>query len=133
MTTDKNALAYLPFAYYEENKSKLKLVAVISPKNVPVLPSRETVESGAYAPLSRPLFLYVNADSMKRPEVKEFVEFYLQNASRLVAEVKYVALPPSAYSMALDHLKKNKLGTAFGGHSQVGMTIQDLMKKEKSL
>jgi phosphate transport system substrate-binding protein len=133
VATDKNALGYLPFAYYEENKAKLKLVAVISPANKPVLPSRTTVESGTYSPLSRPLFLYVSEASMKRPEVKEFVEFYLKNAARLVPEVKYVPLPAEAYKMGLDHLTKNKLGTAFGGHSEVGMKIQDLMKKEKSL
>jgi phosphate transport system substrate-binding protein len=70
---------------------------------------------------------------MKRPEVKEFVQFYIQNAARLVPQVKYVPLPSEAYTMALGHLEKNKLGTAFGGHSQVGMKIQDLLKKEKSL
>jgi len=133
VSTDKNALGYMPFAYYEENKAKLKLVAVVSPAGKEVLPSRATVESGTYSPLSRPLFLYVNEASMKRPEVKEFVEFYLKNAARLVPEVKYVPLPAEAYTMAMDHVKKNKLGTAFGGHSEVGMKIQDLMKKEKSL
>lgn len=133
ISTDKNALGYLPFAYYEENKASLKLLAVVSPKNTAVMPSRESVESGTYAPLSRPLFLYVNEASMKRPEVKEFVEFYVKNAARLVPQVKYVPLPAEAYTMALGHLEKNKLGTAFGGHSQVGMKIQDLLKKEKSL
>lgn len=133
ISTDKNAIGYVPFAYYEENKAKLKLVAVVSPANKPVLPSRSTVEGGTYAPLSRPLFLYVNEAAMKRPEVKEFVEFYIKNSARLVPQVKYVPLPAEAYKLALDHLTKNKLGTAFGGHSQVGMKIQDLMKKEKSL
>lgn len=133
ISTDKNALGYLPFAYYEENKANLKIVAIIGPKKVPVLPSRETVESGTYSPLSRPLFLYVNEASWKRPEVKEFVEFYLKNAPRIVPEIKYVPLPAEAYTMGLKHLNANKLGTAFGGHSQVGMKIQDLMKKEKTL
>lgn len=133
VSTDKNALGYLPFAYYEGNKAKLKLIAVVSPANKAVLPSRSTVEGGTYAPLSRPLFLYVNEAAMKRPEVKEFVEFYLKNAPRLVPEVKYVPLPAEAYKMGLEHVSKNKLGTAFGGHSEVGMKIQDLMKKEKSL
>lgn len=133
VSSDKNALGYIPFAYYEENKAKLKLLAVVGAKDAAVLPSRATVEAGTYAPLSRPLFLYVNEASMKRPEVKEFVEFYLKNASRLVPEVKYVPLPSEAYPMALEHVSKGKLGTAFAGHSQVGMKIQDLMKKEKSL
>lgn len=133
VSSDKNAIGYVPFAYYEENKSKLKLVAVVGAKDKSVLPSRETVESGTYAPLSRPLFLYVNEASLKRPEVKEFVEFYLKNAARLVPEVKYVPLPAEAYTVGLDHVNKGKVGTAFAGHSQVGMKIQDLLKKEKRL
>lgn len=133
VSTDKNAIGYLPYAYYEENKSKLKLIAVIGPSGKEVLPSRATVESGTYSPLSRPLFLYVSEASMKRPEVKEFVDFYLKSAPRLVPEVKYVPLPQEAYTMAMDHIKKNKIGTAFGGHSEVGMKIEDLLKKEKSL
>ncbi len=133
VSTDKNALGYVPYAYYEENKAKLKLVAVVSPKNVAVLPSRQTVENGTYTPLSRPMFLYVNEASMKRPEVKEFVEFYLKNAQRLVPDVKYVPLPAEAYTIALDHVNKGKVGTAFKGHSEVGMKIQELLKKEKSL
>lgn len=133
VSTDKNAIGYVPFAYYEENKSKLKLVAVVSPKNTAILPSRQTVENGTYTPLSRPMFLYVSETSMKRPEVKEFVEFYLKNAQRLVPEVKYVPLPAEAYTLAQDHLTKGKVGTAFKGHSEVGMKIQDLLKKEKSL
>ncbi len=133
VSNDKNAIGYVPFAYYEENKAKLKLVAVVSPKNSPILPSRQTVENGTYSPLSRPVFLYVSETSMKRPEVKEFVEFYLKNAQRLVPEVKYVPLPAEAYTLALDHLIKGKVGTAFKGHSEVGMKIQDLLKKEKSL
>ena len=134
VSTDKNALGYLPLAYYEENRKNLKLLAIVSTKDSKgVLPSRASVESGTYAPLSRPLFLYVNEASMKRPEVKEFVDFYLKNAARLVPEVKYVPLPPEAYTMGADHLQKNKLGTAFGGHSEVGLKIQDLMKKEKTL
>ncbi len=133
VATDKNAIGYVPFAYYEENKKKLKLVAVVGAKDKAILPSRETVESGTYSPLSRPLFLYVNEAAMKRPEVKEFVEFYMKNAARLVPEVKYVPLPPEAYTMGLDHLSKGKVGTAFDGHSEVGMKVQDLMKKEKKL
>jgi phosphate transport system substrate-binding protein len=131
---DRNALGYMPFAYYQENKDKLKLVAVVSPKGNAVLPSRETVESGTYAPLSRPLFLYVNADAYaKRAEVRDFVEFYMKNAARLVPQVKYVPLPAEVYDLILGHAKKGKVGTVFGGRSQVGLTIQELVKKEKSL
>lgn len=129
---DKNALGYLPYAYYEENKAELKIVPVVA-AGKPIVPSRVTVENGTYAPLSRPLFIYVNASAHKRPEVKEFVDFYLQNAPKLVEEVKYVPLPLEVYKMVQDTVQKGKLGTAFAGHSQVGMKIQDLFKKDKRL
>lgn len=133
VVSDKNALGYLPFSYYESNKEKLKIIPVVSPLKKAVTPSRETVENGTYAPLSRPLFIYVSEKSFQRPEVKEFTEFFVKNAARLVPQVKYVPLPEGAYKTALQHLAQSKLGTAFGGHSQVGMTINDLMKKEKRL
>jgi len=132
VASDKNALGYLPFSYYEANKDSLKVVPVVW-KGKPIFPSRQTVEDGTYTPLSRPLFIYVSDKSYARPAVKEFIEFYLQNAPKLVVEAKYVPLPTEAYKMAMDHLQKNKLGTAFGGHAEVGMKIGDLLKKEKSL
>ncbi len=131
--SDVGALGYLPYSYYEANKAKLKIVAIVSPQKKAVLPSRATVEDGSYNPLSRPLFLYVSEKSYARPEIKEFVEFYIKNAARLVPEVKYVPLPKEAYEMAMKQVNKGELGTAFGGHSEVGMKIQDLLKKKKRL
>lgn len=134
IATEKGALGYLPYSYYEANKKDLKVVPVIAKGGKKaVSPSRATVEDGTYTPLSRPLFIYVSDKSFARPAVKEFVEYYLQNASKLVVEAKYVPLPGEAYTLGKEHVKKGMLGTAFGGHSQVGMKINDLMKKEKSL
>ncbi len=132
ITGDKNALGYLPYSYYEENKSNLKIIPVVA-NGKPIVPSRATVESGVYTPLSRPLFIYVNQAAMKRPEVREFIEFYLLNAQTLVEQAKYVPLPSEAYELAKEHIQKGKVGTAFAGHSEVGMKIEDLMKKEKRL
>lgn len=138
VSNDKGALGFVPLAYYEPNKAKLKLVAVAggpkSPKkNAAILPSKKTVIDGSYYPLSRPIFIYVSEASYKKPEVKEFAEFYLKNASTLVSEVNYIPLPAKAYTTGADHLKKNKLGTAFGGHPQVGLTIEQILKKEATL
>jgi phosphate transport system substrate-binding protein len=88
------------------------------------------VENGTYFPLSRPVFIYVNEASLKRTEVRDFVKFYLQNAEKLVPQVKYVALPKKAYEIGLENLNKKKLGSVFAGHSEVGIRIEDLMKKE---
>lgn len=125
VSRDKNALAYFGFAYYDANKSKLKIVPING-----VTPSRQTVENGKYQPLARPMFIYVNAKAAKRPEVKQFVEYYLSNASKAAQSVKYVPLPAKAYSTALSHFRKPKLGTVFVGKSEVGLTIDELLKLE---
>ena len=65
--------------------------------------------------------------------MKEFAEFYLKNAAKLISEVNYIPLPDKAYKTAQEHLSKNKLGTAFGGHPDVGLTIEQILKKESSL
>jgi phosphate transport system substrate-binding protein len=129
IANDRNSLGYFGFAYYIENQKKLKAVAIDGGKG-PVAPSAKTVEDGTYQPLSRPIFIYVSKKSMDKPEVKEFVEFYLKQAPQLVKQVKYVALPQSAYTMGLDHLKKGKIGTLFGGEAEVGVKIEDLLKRE---
>ncbi len=127
---DKGALGFVPLAYYMENQKKLKALAVINKSGVAVLPTKETVESAAYNPLARPLFIYVNAESAKKSEVQDFVKMYLTTAVTIAPAVKYVALPAKAYSMALDHFNKQKLGTVFKGHSEIGLTVEQLLKKE---
>ena len=98
VANDRNALGFFGFAYYIENQKKLKAVAIDGGKG-PVAPSAKSVEDGTYQPLSRPIFIYVSKKAIAKPEVKEFVEFYLKNAPTLVKEVKYVALPAKAYTL----------------------------------
>lgn len=95
---DVNALGYFGLAYYEANPDVLNAVAVDNGDGTCVSPSPETVQDGTYAPLSRPLFVYVRADSLERPEVQEFVRFYLNEAPALAAEVGYVASPDETYA-----------------------------------
>src|SRR6266850_4199801 len=130
---DTNALGYFGFAYYVENKDKLKAVPIVNDKGQAVLPSFDSVVKGTYQPLSRPIFIYVNAKSLAKPAVKEFVQFYMTNAAKLAEEVKYVPLPASAYKTAWDHVLRNKKGTVFGGTAEVGITIEDLLKREAKL
>jgi phosphate transport system substrate-binding protein len=128
---DKYALGYFGMAYYAENSKKLKAVPIVEKAGKPaVSPSMETVKNGTYQPLSRPIFIYVNAKSMEKKEVREFVEFYLKNAPKLVAEVKYVPLPDKAYKLAMDNLKNKKLGTGFGGVPEIGVSVEDLLQRE---
>ena len=131
---DVNALGYFGYAYYAENRDKLKAVPIIDKPGTPaVSPSPETVENGTYQPLSRPIFIYVNTKSLGKPEVKEFIEFFNKHASKLVKEVKYVPLPSKAYSYNLETMAKMRAGTKFGGENKVGLTIEDLMKLEAKL
>ncbi|SPP65104.1 PstS family phosphate ABC transporter substrate-binding protein [Nitrospira lenta] len=132
IANDKQALGYIPFAYYEPNKKRLKAVSVDGGHG-PVSPSRETVENGSYQPLSRPLFIYVSTKSAARPEVKRFVEFYLAQVPVLAPQVKYVPLPPKAYALAGEHFKNGRQGTAFQGGSTVGMKIEELLRREATL
>ena len=116
---DRNSLGYFGYAYYSENSSKLKLVAVDNGSGC-VTPGPETIESGEYAPLSRPLFIYVNKESLERPEVKAFVNFYLENAYDLVRQTGYIRLPQSDYQASLQMIST-------GGMS---MEMDDSMEME---
>ncbi len=93
---DTYALGYFGYAYYAENTDKLKIVPIDSGSG-PVTPSDQTINSGQYVPLSRPLFIYVNKESLERAEVRAFVRFYMENGEQLVAEVGYTPLPASVY------------------------------------
>lgn len=130
IANDRNATGFFGLAYYAENKDKLKAVPIVNKDGKAVLPSVESVKGGEYNPLARPIFIYVNKKSLEKPEVREFVEFYLREAPELVKEVKYVPLPDNAYQMAAERVKTGKTGTVFGGKEQVGMAIEELFTKE---
>jgi len=106
IANDELALGFVPFAYFEGNHDKLRLVAVDDGKDGGILPSPETIEKGTYKPLSRPVFIYVSKKAAQRPEVRKFVEFYLKNADKLVREVNYVSLGAASYSASLDKFAK---------------------------
>ena len=129
VSRDNNALGFFGFAYYDENKGKLRAVPIVSPKGKAVMPSIEAVMAGEYEPLARPIFIYVSAKAMDRPEVKEFVEFYLKHGGKLAKEVKYVPLGDADYKHAMDNFSKKKTGTGFGGVAEVGVKVSDLLKR----
>jgi phosphate transport system substrate-binding protein len=130
---NKNALGYFGFAYYTAHKDKLKAVPIDNGKGKQVLPSLEAVIDGSYQPLSRPLFIYVRDTAATRPEVAEFIKFYLTEGANLAKEVGYVPLPPQAYTTALSHFNSKKMGTVFGGVPEVGVTIESLLAREGKL
>lgn len=97
---DPGALGYFGFAYYEKNAGRLKLLGVDSGQGC-VKPTRKTIASGSYAPLSREMFIYVRRDALQQPHVAGFVQFYLENAAELVPQVGYVPLDAADYAQGL--------------------------------
>ena len=96
---DKAAIGFFGLAYYEENKDKLQLVPIVNPKtNAAVQPNLESVKTGAYAPLSRPIFIYVSDKAKGRQVVVDYVNYYLDNAGKLSAQVGYIPLPDELYA-----------------------------------
>jgi phosphate transport system substrate-binding protein len=120
------AMGYFGYAYYEANRTRVKALSVNG-----VAPSPETIASGDY-PLSRPMFIYVNAEALRRPQVRRFVNYFVQNAATLAPQVGYVALPAEAYTALSERVANSQTGTAFGGHNEVGLSITDLMNRPLS-
>jgi phosphate transport system substrate-binding protein len=132
VANDPDALGYFGFAYYEENTDKLKLVRIDDEKGSegPVAPSAESIANGTYQPLSRPIFIYAKRQSLDRPEVREFVRFYLDpnNAGQFIDQVGYVPFPAPYYERALQRLNAGQTGTVFGGQSSQGVGLDDLFR-----
>jgi phosphate transport system substrate-binding protein len=137
VASDELALGFLPFAYYEENRERLKLVPVDDGQDDngagPIVPGPETIRVGTYQPLSRPVFIYVSATAAERPEVQKFVEFYLAEAETLVREVNYVGLGGAAYTLVGERFAKRIPGSLFAGADDtVGVTIEGLLARERA-
>jgi len=109
-----NAIGFFGVAYYEENKERLRSVAVVNPASgEAVEPTPATIEDGTYAPFSRPLLIYVNEKSFTRPEVRQFVGHYLLNASALAKTTGYVPLPSAVYQQAMMRCRQKGVGTHY--------------------
>ena len=110
VSTDPNALGFFGYAYFDENKDKLKAVPVDDEDDSngkgAILPSLETVKDGSYAPLSRPLFIYVNSTAANKPHVVDFVNFYLESAGELAQEVGYIPMPAEKYQEEQEKFKQ---------------------------
>lgn len=117
IAADKDALGYVALDYYVENQQKLKAVAIGEGKEA-VLPTVGNIRNGSYQPLSRPVFLYVSERALDKTAVRQFVEFGMKNAARLVDEVNYLPLPARAYSENLERLSAKKIGSVYGGEDK---------------
>lgn len=128
---DKGGLGYFGYAYYVENKDKLKIVKIDNGSG-PIEPNETTINDGSYAPLSRPLFVYISRKSMDRPEVQAFAKFLLSAEGRpFIKTTGYIELPAKAYELANKHVDEKTIGTRFQG-VQVGLKIEDVLAKDGS-
>ena len=127
IANDTNALGFFGFAYYAENKDKLKVLPVNG-----VVPSLETIRDGSYQPLSRPVFVYVSKASLEKPAVAALVKYLNTEGGELVKEVGYIPLPQRAYELSQARVDARRTGSLFGGKgSQVGVSIPALLEKEQ--
>ncbi len=116
---DKLALGYVGYGYYQQNESRLKAVPVAGPNAQrlgAVLPSIDNVQRGAYRPLSRTLFIYTNAKALERPELSEFVKFYLDQDQALIRQVGGIPMSARAYALVRERVAKKIPGTLFADH-----------------
>ena len=126
---DKYSLGYFGYAYYVENQDKLKVVPIDGGAGC-ITPTDEAINNGAYAPLSRPLFIYVRADAAQEPHIGEFVRYYLgEHGQRLAASVGYIPFPQQVYDLGLAKFNDGKTGAVFGGENAFkGPVAEGLMK-----
>jgi phosphate transport system substrate-binding protein len=96
-----------------------------------VAPGAESIASGRY-PLARPLFLYINAEALRRPQMQRFAQFYIENVGGLAQQVGYVGLPEAAYAALATRVRERTAGTAFGGRQEVGVNIEEVMARPLS-
>lgn len=128
---DRGGLGFFGFAYFKENQDKLRAVPVKGGDGPPVAPSVETIATGAYQPLSRPILIYVAKKAAERPEVRALITFWMDDAGKLAQEVGYIALPPRAYRLAQARFDGLVTGTLFGGRgARVGVTVESLLARE---
>lgn len=130
VAADRNGLGFFGYAYYTEYKDRLRVVAIDGGQGC-VEPNEQSIADGSYQPLSRPLFIYVNAQALgERPELRTFVDFYLLNAPQLVTSVSYIPLPARVYELAKRRVERRTTGTVFDGGPEVGLSIERLLEIE---
>lgn len=126
-----SSLGFFGFAYYEENQNRLKLVAVDGGDGC-VEPTAETIANGSYQPLSRPIFIYVNADDAERPEVEAFIDFYLSEGPEIIPDVGYISFPAEYYDILIHRVAAGRTGSIFlESDLTSGTQLDDLLFPEE--
>lgn len=127
---DDRALGYFGFAYYQENSERLRAVPVAADDaSEAVLPTAETILSGEYRPLARPVFIYVRTEAATRPTVAAFVDYYLREGATLASDVGYVPLRDRAYDLVRDRFRNRQVGTMYED-VDAGASLETLLSRE---
>ena len=119
-------VGYFGYAYFEQNQQRVKALSLDG-----VAPNPDTIANGSY-PLARPIFVYFNAESLRRPQVRRFAAYYVASAGRLAQQVGYVGLPEAAYATLTERVNTMQIGTAFGGHQEIGVNITEVLARPLS-
>ncbi len=123
----KNGVGYLGYSYYVENANKLKAVEIDGGSGC-IAPTDEAINNGAYAPLSRPLFIYVRKDAAGTPHIAEFIRYFLSpEGQSLAAEVGYIPYPQPVYDLALAKFENGVTGTVFGGENPMHGPVEQIL------
>ena len=128
---DPGALGYFGYAYYAANTKRLRAVGIDNGSGTPVKPTIEVIRDGKYAPLSRPLFMYVNKESFQRPAVRAYLEFFFHNAPKIVEHprVNYVALSDELYAMGWQRLCEGKTGSAMEQARKQDLSLTEIYRE----
>ncbi|HEY2410789.1 MAG TPA: PstS family phosphate ABC transporter substrate-binding protein [Pirellulaceae bacterium] len=125
---NQNALGYIPYAYYVPRSKTLRAVKIKVKESDPgVEPTIQAISSGNYHPFARPLFIYANIQSLQRPEVANFVQFYIDNAAALTSNAGYIPFDLPIYAKVRQRLDHKETGTAFGGKLKEDMDLKTIM------
>ena len=124
---DRSSLGYFGYSFFVENRDKLKMVAIDGGDGC-VFPTDETINNGAYAPLSRPLFIYVSKEAWEQQEVKDFVSYYVSfDRAGLLKELGFVPFPKAVHNLVLDRFERGLTGTIFGGEDPQPGTVEEIL------
>lgn len=129
IAAEPEALGFFGVGAFMTNYEILRDVAVDSGQG-PVYPNVRAVQAGLYRPLTRPLFIYVNAEAARTPAVASFVEFYLTDVTRWIAFTGYMPLSDEAYRLALSNFRAGRTGTAFGGEMRYDITVDEILRRQ---
>ena len=124
---DLYSLGYFGFAYYLENQGKLRAVPIDGGAG-PISPTPKTINEGTYAPLSRPIYIYINASTLDKNQVADFVSFYLDSAGQLAEEVGYISLPQESYQLARARVETRTAGSSYHGEKPLPKLTETLQQ-----